>query len=130
VSEAEGIDDRPLGGVQPYRDPVFGQGVRGSAEIEGLRGQRRASGSGRYPRRFVSPSATEYVLLEMGSRGGPTPRQPHLARSQVANYAIEVLGEMADEWAEFASVAIDVLSPERTLLEKLALLHDCGTRYA
>lgn len=84
----------------------------------------------RYPRRFVSQSATEYVLLEMGSRGGPTPRQPHLVRSQVANYAIEVLGETADEWAEFASVAIDVLSPERTLLEKLALLHDCGTRYA
>ena len=84
----------------------------------------------RYPRRFVSQAATEYVLLEMGSRGGPTPRQPHLVRSQVANYAIEVLGETADEWAEFASVAIDVLSPERTLLEKLALLHDCGTRYA
>jgi hypothetical protein len=84
----------------------------------------------RYPRRFESQAATEDVLLEMGSRGGPTPRQPHIVRSQVANYAIEVLGEPEEEWEEFASVAIDVLSPERTLLEKLALLHDCGTRYA
>jgi hypothetical protein len=84
----------------------------------------------RYPRQFESESATEYVLLEMGSRGGPTPHQRHTVRSQVANYAIDVLGEPADEWEEFASVTIDVLSPERTLLEKVALLHDRGTRYA
>jgi hypothetical protein len=34
-----------------------------------------------------------------------------------------------DAWDEFESASVAVLAPERTLLEKLALLHDAASRY-
>jgi hypothetical protein len=71
---------------------------------------------------------THGVLLEMGCRGGTYPVHQHELRSMVAEHAIEVLGESPDAWEEFAPVPVDVLAPERTLLEKLALLHDCAMR--
>jgi len=83
----------------------------------------------RYPRAFGSELTKEHVLLEMGSRGGTNPHDTHSLRSLAANYAIDILGEQADEWAEFQPVDIAVLAPERTLLEKLALLHDRATSY-
>jgi len=82
-----------------------------------------------YPARFGSGDVTEGVLLEMGSRGGTYPTQQHHLRSMVADFAIESLGEEPDAWEEFEQVPVDVLSPERTLLEKLSLLHDAASRY-
>lgn len=82
-----------------------------------------------YPARFGSGTITDGVLLEMGSRGGTYPTDPHELRSLVANFAIEQLAESPETWEEFAPVSVEVLSPERTLLEKLALLHDAVTRY-
>jgi nucleotidyltransferase AbiEii toxin of type IV toxin-antitoxin system len=69
------------------------------------------------------------VLLEMGCRGGTHPTYRHTIRSMVAEYAIDELGESPTEWDEFAAVAVEVLAPERTLLEKIALLHDGVARY-
>ncbi|OBH47302.1 nucleotidyl transferase AbiEii/AbiGii toxin family protein [Mycobacterium mantenii] len=69
------------------------------------------------------------VLLEMGCRGGTYPTQKHQLRSMVADYAIHQLNESQDTWDEFAPVAVEVLAPVRTLLEKLALLHDAVSRY-
>ncbi|RIJ77859.1 hypothetical protein D1871_04950 [Nakamurella silvestris] len=66
----------------------------------------------------------ELVRLEMGSRGGTDPHTRHRVRSMVANYAINELGESDDTWEEFAEFEVNVLNPERTLLEKSALLHD------
>lgn len=71
---------------------------------------------------------TSGVLLEMGCRGGTFPTQNHSLKSMLAEYAIDVLGETGDTWDEFASFEVEVLAPERTLLEKLALLHDAATR--
>jgi len=82
-----------------------------------------------YPRAFVNPAVREHLLLEMGSRGGPDPRGTHTLRSMIAEYAEEILGEGPSTWEEFAPVSIDVLAPERTLLEKCALLHDLGERF-
>lgn len=82
-----------------------------------------------YPRRFENSAAREYLLLEMGSRGGPDPHERHKIRSMVAEYAIDVLGDPDDEWEEFAPVAVEVLAPERTLIEKCALLHTASVRY-
>lgn len=82
-----------------------------------------------YPTRFGSAAVTEGVLLEMGSRGGTYPTEPHQLRSMLANFAIEQLSESPEAWEEFAPVTVEVLSPERTLLEKLALLHDAVSRY-
>jgi hypothetical protein len=83
-----------------------------------------------YPRKFEHAAAREYLLLEMGSRGGPDPHERREMRSMVAEHAINVLGEPADEWEEFAPISVEVLAPERTLIEKCALLHNLGARYA
>jgi hypothetical protein len=69
-------------------------------------------------------SVSSGVLLEMGCRGGTYPTQQHQLRSMAAEYAIEELSESPNAWDEFAPVEVEVLAPERTLLEKLALLHD------
>ncbi len=81
-----------------------------------------------YPREFSSPAAEDGVLLEMGSRGGTQPHARHQLRSLIAEYAERELGEPADTWEEWAPVTVDVLAPERTLLEKMAALHDLATR--
>ncbi len=76
-----------------------------------------------YPASFSGGALKEGVLLEMGSRGGAHPASPHPFRSMIAIYADEVLGEGADVWEEFAEFCVNVLAPERTLLEKLAAVH-------
>lgn len=76
-----------------------------------------------YPASFPGEGITEGVLLEMGSRGGTNPASTHHFRSMVAIYADEVLGEPASVWEEFAPFRVNVLAPERTLLEKLAAVH-------
>lgn len=76
-----------------------------------------------YPASFPGSALKEGVLLEMGSRGGTHPVSPHPFRSMIAIYADEVLGEDVSAWDEFAPFEVNVLAPERTLLEKLAAVH-------
>ena len=76
-----------------------------------------------YPPSFPGGGLREGVLLEMGSRGGTHPASLHPLRSMVAIYAGEVLGEGDSAWEEFAPFDVNVLAPERTLLEKLAAVH-------
>lgn len=83
-----------------------------------------------YPRMLPSPDVREHLLLEMGSRGGPNPHETRSMRSMVAEYAESQLGEGPDVWAEFTPVTVQVLAPERTLLEKLTLLHDLASRFS
>lgn len=72
---------------------------------------------------------TTGVLLEMGSRGGPHPRRVVSIRSIAADVAINDLGDSTNSWSEFAPVRVNVLAPERTLLEKLSLLHHLSAQY-
>jgi hypothetical protein len=81
-----------------------------------------------YPRRMPSPVITEGVLLEMGVRGGPEPNAVHALRSLIADHGIEVVGDSPDTWAEYAPVEVAVLGAERTLVEKLSLLHGRALR--
>jgi hypothetical protein len=81
-----------------------------------------------YPVREYDEGLKEGVLLELGSRGGTYPAAPHPYRSMVADYAITELGEPEDTWEEFASFEVNVLAPERTLLEKIAAVHDAAVR--
>lgn len=76
-----------------------------------------------YPRQYRSSDISEGVLLEMGIRGGPEPHGTHQVRSMVAEYAIGTVGDGPETWQEFAAVDVLVLGAERTLIEKLALLH-------
>jgi hypothetical protein len=81
-----------------------------------------------YPVEAFDGGLKEGVLLELGSRGGTHPAGGHLYRSMVADYAITELGEPEDTWEEFASFEVNVLAPERTLLEKIAAVHDAAVR--
>lgn len=81
-----------------------------------------------YPSQSSSSTLSRGVLLEMGTRGGPHPAKRHSLRSLAANHAVETLGESEEAWAEFGPFGLEVLGPERTLLEKLAALHDAYSR--
>lgn len=75
-----------------------------------------------YASRFERGPLSEGVLLEMGVRGGPEPRTTMQLRSLAAEYALDS-GSAESEFDEFVTVDAEVLASERTLVEKLALLH-------
>lgn len=81
-----------------------------------------------YPTGESVDSLKEGVLLELGSRGGTHPHSQHSFRSVVADFAVAGLGEDGDTWEEFAPFLVEVLAPERTLLEKVAAVHDAAAR--
>jgi hypothetical protein len=75
-----------------------------------------------YPARFEAGALSPGVLLEMGVRGGPQPRTTMRLRSLAAEQAMAG-GAEEGELDELAIVEVEVLASERTLVEKLALLH-------
>lgn len=81
-----------------------------------------------YSAEVTDQDLKEGVLLELGSRGGTHPAAIHSYRSMVCDYAISELEDDEDTWEEFAPFDLHVLSPERTLLEKLAAVHDAASR--
>lgn len=85
----------------------------------------------RYPyrRRFDLGILSEGVLLEMGVRGGPQPRVSMDVDSYIARFAKTALNLVESEFEEFKPVTVEVLAKERTLVEKLALLHNLASRY-
>jgi len=82
-----------------------------------------------YPAAVTASIVQPGVLLEMGVRGRPNPSSHHRIRSFVSQHATEALGVPVGEYDEFAIVEVDVLDPERTLFEKLALLHHLASTY-
>ncbi len=83
-----------------------------------------------YPASYPDPGRlTEGVLLEMGIRGGPDPHESRDVESYVAT-AAKAEGVSPTEFDEFAPASVPTLRPERTLAEKLGLLHDRGSRLA
>lgn len=81
-----------------------------------------------YRMRESDRNLKDRVVLELGSRGGSAPSARHPFRSLVADFALTVLGGTISDWEEFAVFDIVVLAPERTLLEKLAAVHDAASR--
>ena len=103
--------------IPPERQKTFGKtGVRRDVRYV-------------YDAQVMSGALKEGVLLEMGCRGGPTPRASREIRSIISGFA-RVSG-IADEteFEELAPFEIDVLAPERTLIEKLALLHRLASSF-
>jgi len=82
-----------------------------------------------YPARTAAVTTQDGVLLEAGIRGVSEPRQSRTIRSYVSDYAISQLNLPETEYDELAPFTVEVLNPERTLVEKLSLLHDLGSRY-
>jgi hypothetical protein len=84
-----------------------------------------------YPQKYAHGALTgERVRLELGTRGGPEPHRRLQLRSLIADAATRLFGTEDGEFREFAFVEIDTLSPERTLLEKIAALHHLATSAA
>lgn len=104
---------------------LVGAAVESGAATRGVKRNVRYH----YPESMPHPVVTAGVLLEMGCRGGAFPTRCHDVRSILADHAIGILNEDEAAWAEFEPVTVEVLAPERTLLEKLALLHDAMSRY-
>jgi len=67
------------------------------------------------------------VLLELGTRGGSEPHRLLTVRSLVAETAVSEFAISNDEFEEFATFEVRTLSPERTLLEKLAAIHNIAS---
>jgi len=106
----------------------LGLGETGRGDSTSDRGKRR---SVRYIYPILRPSSAvkPWVLLEIGIRGEPHPRALRPLRSYMAEYALEKGGATESDFDEFAPVWIHVLNPERTLIEKLSILHDLAARY-
>ncbi len=83
----------------------------------------------RYPTPLEATVVQAGVLLEMGVRGGPNPSSPRSIRSFISAYAVGSLGLLETEYEEFAAFDVQVLNPERTLFEKLAILHHLASNY-
>jgi hypothetical protein len=81
-----------------------------------------------YPDSVASGLPTEGVLLEMGIRGGPVPREQHDLRSYVAEFVLRDQLAEPHEFVELSAVRIAVLSPVRTLIEKICAVHDAASR--
>jgi predicted nucleotidyltransferase component of viral defense system len=82
-----------------------------------------------YEQRFESTALQPGVLLEMGIRGGPEPHHRVTLRSIVAQHAL-ALGSSERDFEEFLPIKVDVLATERTLVEKLSLLHHVAAHFA
>lgn len=72
-----------------------------------------------------APDGDRGVKLELGNRGGAVPRDVRTITSPVAETAAILLGETIEEAAPFE---VAVLSPARTLVEKLVILHEAHGR--
>lgn len=83
----------------------------------------------RYPTPVAASVVQPGVLLEMGVRGGPDPSSRRTIRSFVSQHATGSLGLPETEYDELTAVDIEVLNPERTLFEKLAILHHLASNY-
>lgn len=81
-----------------------------------------------YPATYPDPGRLSAgVLLEMGIRGGPEPHERRKVESYVA-IAAKADGISPTEFDEFEPAWVLTLRPERTLVEKLSLLHDRASR--
>lgn len=117
--------------LKTYSDRVLkdlGLDAKQRRAIHADRGNHRSYA---YECPLLKPSAAirPGVILEIGVRGEPSPRARHPIRSYMAEHALKRAGAAETDFEEFASFESEVLSPERTLVEKLAMLHDVASRY-
>lgn len=85
-----------------------------------------------YPR---SSSATQadsglkpFVQLDLVRMGTPTPNASREIGSMLAEYVRDEQPDVLNDFTEFASFRIDVLAPERTLVDKLCIIDNLSAR--
>lgn len=100
-----------------------------SSPIDATKGVKR-NAAYEYPTRVPADRIARRVVLEMGRRGSDVPPAELLPIiSYVAQYVRKSRPADLSAFDEFEEVRIPVLPPERTLFEKLELLHDACSRY-
>jgi hypothetical protein len=106
----------------------FRDGVAADIGLPGMTLERRTVWETRLVAHFAYPATSdplldglrpEGVLLEIGAWGGALPSSEMELRSLVAEHSEDTI----DGFRELAPVAVRVLAPERTAVEKLMLLH-------
>lgn len=125
----------PAGSSSGHRDRFLKSIAARAADDLGLSGRLVTSTTGvkrnvtyDFPGIYPDPGRLMGgVLLEMGIRGGPEPHEAREVESYVAN-AAKADGISPSEFEEFAPASVLTLRPERTLVEKLGLLHDRASR--
>jgi len=112
-------------------DRVMKSLVRAVESATGLIGQPEVETSAKGEYRacyFQFPNSNpgdRGVKLELGNRGGASPSSVRTISSPVAEIASTLLGQSVDEAVTFQ---VAVLSPARTLVEKLVILHEAHYR--
>jgi hypothetical protein len=127
---SNGARDRFLKAVRGKVQEHLGLGLGDLRESHSTTGVARSVHI-QYPIRYASDSdeIKPEVLLEMGSRGAPTPNRDVPILSFAAQYLIDN-GVAKDEFEELAPVVAHVLEPVRTLIEKVALLANLDKTFA
>ena len=106
----------------------FRDGVAADIGLPGMTLERRTVWETRLVAHFAYPTATDPllaglrpdgVLLEIGAWGGALPSSEMELRSLVAEHSEHTI----NGFRELTPVAVRVLAPERTAVEKLMLLH-------
>lgn len=82
-----------------------------------------------YPVKSAVVTLSRGVSLEIGVRGITKPRRAVQMRSYASEYVITAKKADSAEFEDLVPVEVYALSPERTLVEKLALLHDLSSRF-
>ena len=69
------------------------------------------------------------VLLELGFRGHPEPSRSVVMNSYLAQYIETREDKHEIDYAELDPITLDILAPERTLLEKIFALHGAAVNF-
>ena len=86
----------------------------------------------KHPRPTDAPESAfkEGVLLELVRMGTPTPNAAHQVQSMLSAWVAQTGRMPLSDFDELSPFFIDVLRPERTLVDKLCILHGLGTEIA
>jgi hypothetical protein len=120
---------------QNQRTDLMKAVAAGVSEALGIVGERAGGRKGvdlhwRYAYETTTGDPTAYgaepsIRIELTVMGGVDPHRRALVRSLVAEYAATIPG--FPTYDDLAAVEIETLAPERTLVEKLAMLHDAAS---
>jgi hypothetical protein len=117
LTSSKGEQDRLLRRL--IDEAVVGCGLPVIAEPSGTTKAIKRAARIQYPTQGGGAGISDGLLIELGSRGGTMPDQRLTIRSLIAEHSEGNL----DDVEEAQTFEVSVLSPVRTLVEKLVLLH-------
>lgn len=128
--------DDPRSYSQSQRTDLLRATTEAVSEVLGIEGERKGGRRG-VDRHWIYPyepvgarpelvGVQPSIRVEVTVMGGPSPRTMQRVTAFVADHAATLDGFPDHE--DLTSVEIETLAPERTLVEKLAMIHDAAER--